>query len=539
MLGSQVLSDVDTDALTQTLSCMTPWGKTAFTQQIHTNTTHSAREIKRRQLPLLALKSQPECVASIRAELAALDTARIDESIHTTDARVSEFIQQVLWKPDSTLASLNTSPTVLNGIITWKTVIVPLFAILVPIFALIVPYFLLNAMRPVQTSEYLEHVRHILRAQVSIPSFLQSRGTDDRFGFLLESLFIAMTLAMFISSLWNQVSSALHLRVVRDDIEMRGAAIQTAISCASNILNHLSAACDAPRHRRALATLVKEGTDVYETLRGLATLNPVAVFGSVWNSSDAIVRLCAWLGRVDAVCSICCIPNICFPHVLTGGAQPTLSITDLVHPAVTSCVRNSIVCEGDRGRHIVLTGPNRGGKSTLCRAVGLALLTAQSWGYAHASAMTWTPFQFIHTALEPSGKIGVQSTFEGEIEFAKTVLSCARGAHTAPVFVMMDEIFHSTNASDGVAASSVFLTQLYALPNVVSLVSTHYRQLATEFEHTARLLQMDANVRADTTLDYTYTLTPGISDKSSVMELLIERGLVSGPVAAPGGAVVQ
>ena len=89
---------------------------------------------------------------------------------------------------------------------------------------------------------------------------------------------------------------------------------------------------------------------------------------------------------------------------------------------------------------------------------------------------------------------------------------------------MMDEIFHSTNAHDGVEASRVFLNRLYKLPNTVSLISTHYRVLAEEYT-TVQSLQVEA-ISTETGLKYTYQVIPGISTKSSVMEILQERGLL-------------
>jgi DNA mismatch repair ATPase MutS len=98
-------------------------------------------------------------------------------------------------------------------------------------------------------------------------------------------------------------------------------------------------------------------------------------------------------------------------------------------------------------------------------------------------------------------------------------------AEQSPMFVMMDEIFHSTNAHDGVEASRVFLNRLYARPNTISLISTHYRALADEYKETVSLLQAHT-VSTSTGLHYTYKIIPGISTASSVMEILQERGLL-------------
>jgi DNA mismatch repair ATPase MutS len=135
--------------------------------------------------------------------------------------------------------------------------------------------------------------------------------------------------------------------------------------------------------------------------------------------------------------------------------------------------------------------------------------------------MSWSPFHTITSALEHEGTIGVASTFEAEIEFAKSVLQPSIGS----AFVMMDEIFHSTNAHDGLVASRIFLEKLYVKPNTISVISTHFKELAEQYIKTAQCLQMEATVNDDTSLRYSYKAVNGISDISSVMEILKEKGL--------------
>jgi len=89
---------------------------------------------------------------------------------------------------------------------------------------------------------------------------------------------------------------------------------------------------------------------------------------------------------------------------------------------------------------------------------------------------------------------------------------------------MMDEIFHSTNAHDGVEASKVFLSQLYEKQDCVSVVSTHYAELTKLFS-SATALQLVATEERGV-LNYTYKVAPGVSSLSSVMEILEERGLL-------------
>ena len=205
MLGPQVASDLQLESLADNLSIVTEWGKRAFKERL-LNCNSNKSDIKRIQLPLFALKQEPAVVNVIRQSLEKVNPSLVDDCLHSTDSRIQESVTQILWKKDSFGAFLNSSPTVLNALITWKTIVLPGFAVVMPLLALIVPYFVLRYMNPISTNDYLEHVKTVLLQQVSIPSFLKARGSHDRIGFVLESLFIGLTLALFVSSLWNQIT---------------------------------------------------------------------------------------------------------------------------------------------------------------------------------------------------------------------------------------------------------------------------------------------------------------------------------------------
>jgi DNA mismatch repair ATPase MutS len=230
--------------------------------------------------------------------------------------------------------------------------------------------------------------------------------------------------------------------------------------------------------------------------------------------------------------------RVCFP-TRSKGAEASLQIRDIYHPAITPDRRVYNTVEltqtAPKNRHVLLTGPNRGGKSTMLKSLGAAVLMHQTLGIVFARKATMPVFGDIITALSPSDTLGEMSLFEAEIEFAKVVRGRIAEAR-APIFLMMDEIFHGTNAHDGVEASQVFLDGLYEQTQnveapVFSIVSTHYMDLPRRYGEAKQLTQnlcMEASVDpADNDrLIYTYALKTGVNQFSSVREILRERGLL-------------
>jgi hypothetical protein len=515
MLGTQVCKDLDLDSIDSFLPLQTSWGKQRFREGL-TDCKTDKHELKNRQLPLLAMRIATEERSTIRKSLENLQTEVVDDCIANNDSRIKESVGQIFWAPNSLGGFLNASPIALNVLCTWKTLVLPGFAIIMPLLAIIVPFFVLHFLHPeqeIQVTAYMEHLRTVLLQQIAIPSVLRSKSQDDRFGVLLESLFIGMTLVMFISSIWNQISASIHLRRIWFDLESRGTSLRKTLTCGFSVLKTLKSM--PLKLQTAMQYVIDDGEITMNACAHLHELDNVATFGSIWNNNAPLIQLKNWLGLIDVYTSISALDTVCFPTYIS---KTSLILRDVIHPEVSSCISNNLHTTG----HIILTGPNRGGKSTLMKSVALAVVTGQSWGFAWAKSMKFRPFATISTALEPCGKLGVASTFEAEIEFAKSVLAAA----ALPHFVMMDEIFHSTNATDGVAASQVFLRQLYEKKQTISIVSTHYRELTQMFAKETQQLQLVATEDVNGKLVYSYMIAPGVSTKSSVMEILAERGLL-------------
>jgi len=303
------------------------------------------------------------------------------------------------------------------------------------------------------------------------------------------------------------VSAALTMRAVVADMRRRADAV--------------AAFRDA-----AAALAVELGVPFDLTESGIGQLG---LFGDAWNSPGWVQALLEKGGELDMLAAIALKKRTCFPTVADH-----MRITDLYHPGLQQGKRiyNSIeMGTQDRRAHVLLTGPNRGGKSTLLKSLGAATLMAQTVGVVFARHAELPVFDNIITALSLQDVIGEMSLFEAEIEFAKDVKKHIVSGKT---FLMMDEIFHGTNAHDGVEASQVFLDDLYRTPvPLFSVVSTHYMDLPTRYGSTDGLTQnlcMEASVDpADPDrLIYSYKIQDGVNRCSSVREILRERGLLRG-----------
>jgi hypothetical protein len=486
-------------------------GAKQFSEQL-LHSTADIQNLKKIQMPLLALRRVNTVPLQEAIQTFQSTEATFQEFGSSTDPLVEESTEQIIWNPGSMMGRLcNQSPLFLETMIVWKTIALPGITVLSPFFAILLPYLFLyvHGLHP-PFQEYLTTIRGVVRGAVTVPSILQAKGEGDRVGFVLESLYICIMIGIFLSSMWTQVTSAWHLRTIAASLREKGTLLRTGITTAESIYSILSSY--PIKIRKGLQSLLLEGEKVLEPFKN-TTDTGIGLFARMWNNKAPLEPILTWIGKVDVHVAIASLTTICFPR---WSSSTQIEFKNLIHPSLSNPIANDVKIQ----KGAILTGPNRGGKSTFCKAIGVSLLCAQSWGFAFASKALLSPFARIETALSPADTLGRLSLFEAEIEFAKSVVE----APEQPMFVMMDEIFHSTNAHDGVEASRVFLNQLYAMPNTISLISTHYRALAEEFLNITTL-QAETIPQKDG-LNYTYKILPGISTASSVMDILREKGLL-------------
>ena len=204
---------------------------------------------------------------------------------------------------------------------------------------------------------------------------------------------------------------------------------------------------------------------------------------------------------------------------------------DIMIPATIA--KKSSVTFTTSTNHSLLTGPNRGGKSSNLRAILQNVLWAQTYGVTPASSYKGKLFDWVISSLRVEDRPGASSLFEREIEIATSILK----RDTGTGLVLIDEIFHSTNPPDGEKSAKIFLEQLWKRKNIISCVSTHvYNIVETSPTEVQKLCAYAEEDNDD--IWYSYILQEGICKVSSVNEVLREKGLVVGAgVGAGVGAV--
>jgi len=399
---------------------------------------------------------------------------------------------------------LNEVPFLLPALSIFKIYIVPFFAVLIPLIAWILPFIILRFFFkiPMPFDTYLTTLSSMwLGGKV-----WSTMNVGERARILFQTCWTAFGM---IQGVIQPVQQAFHMKKINDQILERGQFFQ------------------------AYSAKLKEFFITYTAVTGKTTACPHL---DVWPTEEprqlyAYVRdhptdlswITHTLAKHEIQWCLAVCPELCFTK-LTRTRGPSCKLVNFFDPSipVEKRVTSSFVSRG----HTVLTGPNKGGKSSILRALLLNVWLSQTYGVAFASAATLTPFAWIESGLRLVDQPGAQSLFERELSFASKVLR--RSNLSEQGLLLYDELFHSTNPPDGTKTAKRFLDSLWTSNSVLSVVSTHVFELVEASPKHIQRLCVPASL-SDTGIRFSFTLVPGICKVSSVEQLYKKFGFPASP----------
>ena len=213
--------------------------------------------------------------------------------------------------------------------------------------------------------------------------------------------------------------------------------------------------------------------------------------------------------------------HICFA-TFNKNDRPYLNIGNFWNPLLDphKAVPNSLTFD-DIHRHMILTGSNTGGKSTLIKGIIANLIFAQTYGLAFADALSFSLFDHIMVSLNIVDNTAIgDSLFLSEIKRAKAIIDVARSCKKC--FIVCDELFTGTAAANAGRAVAGVLQKIAQEPKSLSIFATHHGETVTNLGTHKPFFNMkiDTVKSANGSIQHTYTCTPGISTENIADELL-------------------
>lgn len=198
------------------------------------------------------------------------------------------------------------------------------------------------------------------------------------------------------------------------------------------------------------------------------------------------------------------------------------------HPVVERFVgRNDFIPNnihmGKDARHLLITGPNMAGKSTVMRQTAIVAILHQIGSYVPCVSAQMPIFDRIFTRVGAADDLSKgQSTFMVEMSEVAQILREA----SPRSLVILDEVGRGTSSQDGLAIASAILENLSQSVNCYSLFATHYHELASLADCLASVKNVQSEVKEESgSVKFTHRLIEGASGSSYGIEVAKLAGI--------------
>ncbi len=249
------------------------------------------------------------------------------------------------------------------------------------------------------------------------------------------------------------------------------------------------------------------------------------------NNKERLVNILKYIGEIDVYLSLSKLYNsyrnsenrYCFVKYIKSD-RPYVKVKDIWHPNLNRDPTTNSVTLGRKNKNLLITGPNKSGKSIFIKSLATSILFSQTIGIVPAFKFTFTPFKTINSYLHIPDITGKASLFEAEMYRAKEHIARLNNMNKDEFsFIIMDEIFTSTNYVEGYSAAYSICKKLSNYNNSISIITTHFTGLnKIEEETDGNIVNYKFVIDRDENNDiiYEHKLRRGYSEQYIALELL-------------------
>jgi DNA mismatch repair protein MutS len=511
-----------------------------YLKHILLNPTNNVSILTFRQNLVKSLIENPDKHQKIRGLLKKLNEYQ-EHGLWMWKDKSNEFqqIYEMLYFKNSYLQSFNTSEWFLKIYNYFQIIFIPLYGLFSPIIFFILPYIIVRFFFNIKIPIKLYY--NIIMQTFFSGNLLSSFFGKSNLSIITQYLYRGLTIFMYFYGIYNSLKVAYTL---------------------NNIINLL--------HKKVnyLARFIKTSYDLYQECKSLFNLEPLTVsYLELWdlifekepyllsdkgkilktfflllNGYNKLTPLLQMVGMIDSVNSIACLylANIdktnnvkyySYP-IYKNTSNPVINCQEIWNPFLnnTRAVKNDfMIGQNDcLQNNILITGPNASGKSTFIKSVVLGILLSQTLTIVPSVKMEFTPFKLLNTYLNIPDAKGRESLFEAEMYRAKNHINAVKELKNDQfAFVIMDEIFNSTNYEEGVAGAYIIGKELGNINNSLTIITTHFSYL-TKLEKTGNYINYMFDVeKVDDKIVKSYKIKKGISKQYLALDLLENNGFSS------------
>jgi hypothetical protein len=428
----------------------------------------------------------------------------------------------------------------------------PILSLLIPVIFLILPFFILKLQGiPISLGKYGEVLKTLFqRHQIGQLFSLQSASYEKMVYIIVSVVFYVwqiyqniMTCAKFYSNM-----RFIHTKIfaLRDYLKLTLQVMTQFTEQSRELITYQAFLVDMQKQQRVLVQLetdlqkihpytlsCKKLLQIGEVMKCFYEINKTPEYQEALKYSFG---LHGYLGNLASLRQHIASGNISLCKLVKSktktkrlNKKDKTCFKQAYFPPLTNA--NPVKNTYDLANHLLLTGPNAAGKTTLLKTTLFNIILTQQIGFGYyAPGSVLCPYDILHCYINIPDTSGRDSLFQAEARRCKDILDSVAGNETSNNlrhFCVFDELYSGTNPYEAIGSAYGFLKYLNTFPNVTFMLTTHYleichRLLKEQNVENFHMEILDGKGGKDLDFTYTYKLKPGISAVKGGVKVLKE-----------------
>jgi len=198
----------------------------------------------------------------------------------------------------------------------------------------------------------------------------------------------------------------------------------------------------------------------------------------------------------------------------------TTSFTEAYFPSLVNNnpIKNSYALD----KHVIITGPNAAGKTTLLKTTIFNIILSQQTGFGFYKRANIKLYDYIHCYINIPDTSARDSLFQAEARRCKDILEIIKNnSQDKQHLCVFDELYSGTNPYEAIASAHAFLSYLNKCQNVNFVLTTHFLDLCKRLDKQTNIknFHMEVQEQGDD-FKYTYKMQKDISTVKGGVKVL-------------------
>ena len=441
----------------------------------------------------------------------------------------NEKYNYIEWGP---LQFLNNNSKFLQCLSMYN-VTSPLFSLAMPLFFLILPLLIIKLRRmPITIDKYIELLKIVFKKHQLGQIFNLSQASFERITYVLISIVFyciqvyqnIMTCRKFIINM-----SKIHdqLFIMRDYLKSTIKNMDLLKSQCIGFKTYEPFIADMKKHQKLCQSVANDYSKITTCKISIKKIGQIGqvmkCFYHLYNNEkfhETLQYSFGLNGYIDNLNGM--RTNVALKTVNTCTYKnKKTKFTNAYFPSLINetPVKNTYTLD----KHLIITGPNAAGKTTLLKTTIFNIILSQQIGFGFYKKANIVPYDMIHCYINIPDTSARDSLFQAEAKRCKDILmkidapseavpSEAESKKIVRHFCVFDELYSGTNPYEAISSAYAFLTYLNKYPNVNFVLTTHFLDLCRRLDKEKGINNYHMRIEnVDDDFKYTYKLEKGIS----------------------------